>query len=733
MNKRLQSRMPTSWVKILPLVATVISIGAGVTWCRQQQQVKQSIADPVLKLIDRPDSHPERLRQRTAALKTIAKQQGKSISGVRARYILATEAIAHRQSDRALNYLQDLEQDYPILAPQIIWNRAQAYQLAGKPAQLNRQLQLLTQSYPKSPVVVEAWNLLGQTNDKYWDLAIEQFPSHPRTLEIVQQKLAQTPNRPDLLLILVKYFDDNDQRRLKIADKLVTEYPNDLKPTDWDLIGLIYWQNKVYNKVAIPLKKGSKTASNACKIANSHLLSKQPNEAKVIYQEIVDRYPQSPEAAESLLSLADLSPSVEALTYLDRVVDKFPSQSVNALVKKAQILERNQNRTGAAAARVQMVRLHPHTEEVAAYRWQLARAEAKLANFDRAWALAKQIVIDSPDSKYSPRAAFWIGKWAQKLGKPDEAKQAFTYTITNYPRSYYSWRSAKYLGWDVGDFNTIKSLNPAIVKPQTRLPLPSGSDALKELYAIGQDHEALDLWQTEFLDRQQPTAIDRLTQSILENGAEKYITSIVEISHIEDDLKTPEQQLEFAKIRQQPSYWRTLYPLAFIDIIQSTSTQRKVNPLLTISIIRQESKFSPIIKSPVGALGLMQVIPDTAKFAAYKLGLKKYDLIKPEDNVQLGTWYLNFTHEQVKHNSALAVAGYNAGPGNVTKWVKQFGTEDLDEFVEQIPFEETQNYVKNVLGNYWNYLRLYNPAVATRMKATQDLANQPDWSLPKRP
>ena len=193
MNKRLQSRMSTSWVKTLPLVATFICLGAGLTWCRKQQDVKQSIADPVLSLVDRPD--------RTAALKTIAKQQGKSISGIRARYILANEAISHRQSDRTLNYLQDLEQDYPVLAPQIIWKRAQAYQLAGNRSGLNSQLQLLNQAYPKSPVVVEAWNLLGQTNEKYWDLAIEQFPNHPRTLEIVQQKLAQTPNRPDLFSI----------------------------------------------------------------------------------------------------------------------------------------------------------------------------------------------------------------------------------------------------------------------------------------------------------------------------------------------------------------------------------------------------------------------------------------------------------------------------------------------------------------------------------------------------
>jgi soluble lytic murein transglycosylase len=723
MNKRFESRMPTSWVKFLPLVVTFICIGAGLTWCGRQHQVKQSIADPVLKLVDKSD--------RAIALQQIVKQQGNSISALRARYILAADAIAARQGERALRYLQDLDRDYPVLAPQISWKRAQAYRLLGNQSQLDRQLQILVQSYSTSPVVVEAWNLLGQTDRKYWDLAIAQFPSHPRTLEILQQELAQTPNRPDLLLLLVKYFDDSDSRRLKIADRLVTEYPNDLQPEDWDLIGLIYWQNKTYNKVITPLTKGSKNAANAYKIAHSHFLSKQLTEAQVAYQAVVTQYPQSPEAAESLLHLADLSPSVEALTYLDRVVDKFPTQHAKALLKKAAILERNQNLVGAAAARAQMVKLHPQTEEVAEYRWQTARAEAKLANFDRAWAVAKQLVVDSPDSRYSSRAAFWIGKWAQKLGKAAEAKQAFSYTIANYPRSYYSWRSARYLGWDVGDFSTIRSLDPPIVKPQNRLPLPTGSDALKELYALGQDLEAWELWQAEFTLRQQPTAIDQLNRGMLQNGLEKYITSIVEIAEIEDNAKTPEQQLELEKIRQQPSYWRTLYPLAFFDPIRQVSSQQRVNPLLTTSLIRQESKFSPVVKSPVGAIGLMQVIPDTAKFAASKIGLKKYELIKPEDNLRLGTWYLKFTHDRVKDNSVLAIAGYNAGPGNVAKWVKQFGTEDLDEFIEQIPFEETQNYVKNVLGNYWNYLRLYNSTVADRLKATQHSASQSGWGMPR--
>jgi soluble lytic murein transglycosylase len=64
----------------------------------------------------------------------------------------------------------------------------------------------------------------------------------------------------------------------------------------------------------------------------------------------------------------------------------------------------------------------------------------------------------------------------------------------------------------------------------------------------------------------------------------------------------------------------------------------------------------------------------------------------------------------------LAAASYNAGPGNVSKWVKKIGFNNPDEFVEDIPFDETQGYVRNVLGNYWNYLRIYNPAISEKVK-----------------
>ena len=111
----------------------------------------------------------------------------------------------------------------------------------------------------------------------------------------------------------------------------------------------------------------------------------------------------------------------------------------------------------------------------------------------------------------------------------------------------------------------------------------------------------------------------------------------------------------------------------------------------------------------------MQILPSTAKWVAQQTDKSDYALSKPEDNINIGTWYLAHNHQRHDHNSLLAIASYNAGTGNVSQWVKKYSLKDPDVFVEQIPFPETKDYVEGVFSNYWNYLRLYNPEVREKV------------------
>jgi peptidoglycan lytic transglycosylase len=153
------------------------------------------------------------------------------------------------------------------------------------------------------------------------------------------------------------------------------------------------------------------------------------------------------------------------------------------------------------------------------------------------------------------------------------------------------------------------------------------------------------------------------------------------------------------------------YPLAFWELIQQKAQERDLDPYLVLAIIRQESLFDTRARSPATALGLMQLIPPTATRVARQLGLaapSNEKLFEPEINLTLGTQYLKDLLLRYSNNWHKAVAAYNAGEAAVDRWEKEIVTDDIEEFVERIPYVETRGYVKLVLRNHRIYKRLYD-------------------------
>ena len=154
------------------------------------------------------------------------------------------------------------------------------------------------------------------------------------------------------------------------------------------------------------------------------------------------------------------------------------------------------------------------------------------------------------------------------------------------------------------------------------------------------------------------------------------------------------------------------YPLAFWDLIRQKAQDRELDPYLVVALIRQESLFDARARSPAAALGLMQLIPATAARVAVRLGLpapSQERLFDPEINLTLGTQYLKELLERYSNNWQKALAAYNAGEAAVDRWEREIGADDIEEFVEQIPYVETRGYVKLVLRNHRIYKRLYEP------------------------
>ena len=154
---------------------------------------------------------------------------------------------------------------------------------------------------------------------------------------------------------------------------------------------------------------------------------------------------------------------------------------------------------------------------------------------------------------------------------------------------------------------------------------------------------------------------------------------------------------------------KTLYPIKYEEYVYKYSEELNIDPLLTFSIIKIESNFDETAKSKSGAIGLMQLMEKTAKEQAEKLDIQysKEILYNPEQNLKLGLNYFNILLDYYNQNYILAFAAYNAGIGNVQIWINN-GTIIKDgSDIENIPFKETNMYVRKILNTYEKYKEIY--------------------------
>ncbi|MBI5554792.1 MAG: lytic transglycosylase domain-containing protein [Elusimicrobia bacterium] len=146
-------------------------------------------------------------------------------------------------------------------------------------------------------------------------------------------------------------------------------------------------------------------------------------------------------------------------------------------------------------------------------------------------------------------------------------------------------------------------------------------------------------------------------------------------------------------------FWNKLNPIFYGDILNKYAGRYKIDPLLVAAIIKVESKFWAQAQSPVGAIGLMQIMPETGRDVAGKLGIANFqppDLYAPEINIEIGCYYLDELKMECGADQVALLASYNAGKNLVKSW--KTGNKPLE--IDQIPYQETRNFVKSVLYTY---------------------------------
>ena len=176
-------------------------------------------------------------------------------------------------------------------------------------------------------------------------------------------------------------------------------------------------------------------------------------------------------------------------------------------------------------------------------------------------------------------------------------------------------------------------------------------------------------------------------------------------------------------IYENEQYQKALrnYPVAYTGLIKTYATQYELDPYLVQSIMRCESSNDPSVVSKVGAIGLMQIMPDTGTWIAHKLDLDdvytEQMLYEPETNIEFGCWYLRFLSGRFDGDAKKMIAAYNAGHGSVEDWLNDPRFSQNGELTT-IPFEETARYFDKVTAAYENYTTLYPDLFSETAAAT---------------
>lgn len=168
--------------------------------------------------------------------------------------------------------------------------------------------------------------------------------------------------------------------------------------------------------------------------------------------------------------------------------------------------------------------------------------------------------------------------------------------------------------------------------------------------------------------------------------------------------------LLFGVFRVQDIILKKIYPTKYSEYVYKYAQEYEVDPMLVFAIIKAESNFNPNVVSSSNAVGLMQLMDTTAEEIANKLDisiLKGASLYNPELNIRLGTKYFSNLMKEYNNNYLLALTAYNAGIGNVGKWIEQGIIQDDGSDIENIPFKETNNYVRKIVRDYKIYKELY--------------------------
>ncbi|NVO00051.1 MAG: transglycosylase SLT domain-containing protein [Geobacteraceae bacterium] len=604
---------------------------------------------------------------------------------------------------------------YPLLADYAMFYRAEALKRAGSKADAAALLGSLQKEYSDSPLLRKS---LLQEADLYFDSEnyseaerayqkfIEKYPSGSDAvlasyrLAICLEKRGDGKGAAVMLRLLWLNSPGSQQAVAAEADlKRLATAKIDIKPYSaqelFKRASTLYDQRRYDQALAslriINTKDEKREFADrvALKSGQALLKSKQYQAAEKSMKELAGsdaRVATRSEAAYLAARAVEKSGrDEEAFAAYTGVATSFPdsAEADDALLDAAFVRKFQYRPKDTALVLEKLLASYPATKLKQRVIWESGWANYLSGNYVLA---SEQLKKVTTSEEYREKGLYWQSRAASALGDTAAATESLTLLTREFPCGFYALL-LKGTGDTVCQAPLLKEI------PVEALPLPDGYERVKGLISLGLTDDAsleLSAGKKKLSKGKGDAAIARLYLELGNyNGAMALYNGTM--------LKRTENSMA----------WAFLYPKAFGDLVVRYSEAAGIDPSLSFAIMRAESAFTPVATSPVGARGLMQLMPQTAAMVLHEKKIDPERLYDPELNIRLGTKHLRELIDKFGGNQTAVIASYNAGAHNVNRWLKTYANLKGEEFIESIPFSETRDYVKKVLAVQAIYRRLY--------------------------
>ena len=655
-------------------------------------------------------------------------------------FVIGVASYRLQEWEGAASYFAHAADAFPLLADFSLFHAASAlYRLDRYSSALNH-LQRLTREYPESPLSRQAMLMTAdilfdsrnfREAQSAYQKFVEKFPSGTDSLTatyksaLCQEQIGDDAgSASSLRKIWLKYpassvatEAEKDLRRLAGQGVAVEPFStNEILNRGVTLFDLKRYKQAaaVFQGISSSQLTASSSAKYLFKLGQAQFRARRHGDAAQTFRTLLGRQIDRNLYEEAYfwlgMALARSNRDEDAFAVFMKLAEFATSpQLASKALHESAYIRKSQNRINDAISLLKKIAVPSGDAALKqGITWEIAWWSFLAGDMKTAGDYLAQLTTDDG---YREKALYWLGRALATAGDKSGSQTAYSRLLSDFPLGFYaqSYRTEMNLK---GDDISLPVTNLCEI-----LPMPAGFDRAKALITFGLFDEAR---RELALSRKKLTAkngsLPGLARLYLEmddfNGAHTLLKN-----------ERP-QKFEKDKIYQ----WGLCYPLAFREHVAKLAEDLSLPEGLVYAVIRAESAFSPTALSPAGAVGLMQLMPSTAASMANgtKNTFNADTLTEPKTNIRYGVRHLKDLLVMYKGDVVLAVAAYNAGSGNVSKWRKAFGHLRKDEFIENIPFAETREYVKKVISGAEIYDRLYRLAPpSVKMPATPPQINPP--------